>query len=237
MKAIFLRPALWEEILSAWKSVSETKKWQLKIGASKILNHPTYWNYYHKYGEVPKKTVDDRDQTTFSEKLYRILKEDSEGNAFALINISFPMPDDNNHPDCQIIKDYFLFEIWFYCNNPDDPDGILEKRLLNELDQFIFAFVKQVNHLGTARIMKEIMKNNPDGILDRSIDDLDLTVRAHRSLKNGNVKTVRALIGLSEKDLKELSCFSQLGKQQIQLIKQLLAEMGLLFRDDKGPLN
>jgi DNA-directed RNA polymerase subunit alpha len=67
--------------------------------------------------------------------------------------------------------------------------------------------------------------------LNKTIDDMDLTVRSYNCLKRESIETVRDLIQLSETDLTNIRNF---GVKSIEEIKDKLSDMGLALRSDNG---
>jgi DNA-directed RNA polymerase subunit alpha len=58
----------------------------------------------------------------------------------------------------------------------------------------------------------------------RSVDELELSVRAHNCLKNANIKTIADLVQRSEHDMLRTKNF---GRKSLNEIKEILAGMGL----------
>ena len=65
--------------------------------------------------------------------------------------------------------------------------------------------------------------------VDRSVNDFQWSVRCYNCLRNANILTVRELISQTERDLLKTKNF---GRKSITEIKEVLASMGLHFRDD-----
>ncbi len=63
-----------------------------------------------------------------------------------------------------------------------------------------------------------------DGLLERPIADLELSVRARNCLDSANLRTLRELVSLSEPEVMKLK---NLGKTSLTEIKNKLAELGL----------
>lgn len=63
-------------------------------------------------------------------------------------------------------------------------------------------------------------------ILDRSIDELDLSVRAYNCLKNADIRTVRDLVRKTEREMLQTKNF---GKKSLNELKEILHGMGLDF--------
>jgi hypothetical protein len=68
-----------------------------------------------------------------------------------------------------------------------------------------------------------------DVFLQQSVEELELSVRAFRHLKNADIKTVQDLIHYSEKDLREDKNFSL---KSVNEIKEFLREKGLSLRGE-----
>ncbi len=60
----------------------------------------------------------------------------------------------------------------------------------------------------------------------KSVDELELSVRAHNCLKNANIKTIADLVQRSEYDMLRTKNF---GRKSLNEIKEILASMGLHF--------
>jgi len=63
-----------------------------------------------------------------------------------------------------------------------------------------------------------------DLVLDKSIDELDLSVRSANCLKNANIHTLRDLVARSEKDMLETRNF---GRKSLEEVQEVLTEYGL----------
>ena len=60
--------------------------------------------------------------------------------------------------------------------------------------------------------------------LSRSVNELELSVRAANCLKNANIKTIEDLVQKTEMEMLKTKNF---GKKSLNEIKEVLAEMGL----------
>jgi DNA-directed RNA polymerase subunit alpha len=60
--------------------------------------------------------------------------------------------------------------------------------------------------------------------LSRSVNELELSVRAANCLKNANIKTIADLVQKSEGEMLRTKNF---GKKSLNEIKEILSEMGL----------
>ena len=81
-----------------------------------------------------------------------------------------------------------------------------------------------------------------DALLDKRIDELDLSVRSTNSLKNANILTLRTLVARSEKEMLETKNF---GRKSLEEVQEVLEGFGLAFgmdlqvpgRDDSNSLS
>jgi DNA-directed RNA polymerase subunit alpha len=62
--------------------------------------------------------------------------------------------------------------------------------------------------------------------LDRSVDELELSVRSYNCLKNADIRTIRDLVQRSEREMLATKNF---GKKSLNEIKEILNGMGLDF--------
>src|SRR5437762_14145616 len=60
--------------------------------------------------------------------------------------------------------------------------------------------------------------------LDRSVEELELSVRSHNCLKNANIQTIRELVQKSEKEMLKTKNF---GSKSLNEIKDILVKMVL----------
>jgi DNA-directed RNA polymerase subunit alpha len=61
-------------------------------------------------------------------------------------------------------------------------------------------------------------------VLDKSIEELELGVRAYNCLKNANIYTLKDLVSKTESDLLKTKHF---GRKSLQQVKHVLDSMGL----------
>jgi DNA-directed RNA polymerase subunit alpha len=60
--------------------------------------------------------------------------------------------------------------------------------------------------------------------LDKSVEELELSVRSYNCLKNANIRTIRELVQKSETDMLKTKNF---GRKSLNEIKEILQSMGL----------
>jgi DNA-directed RNA polymerase subunit alpha len=72
--------------------------------------------------------------------------------------------------------------------------------------------------------------------LDRSVDELELSVRSYNCLKNADIRTIRELVQKSEPEMLKTKNF---GRKSLNEIKEILGTMGLhlgMKFDEQGRL-
>src|SRR5438034_10931817 len=70
--------------------------------------------------------------------------------------------------------------------------------------------------------------------LNKSVDELELSVRSYNCLKNANIRTIGELVTKSEAEMLKTKNF---GRKSLNEIKEILASMGLglgMRFDEKG---
>ena len=60
--------------------------------------------------------------------------------------------------------------------------------------------------------------------LDKSVEELELSVRSYNCLKNANIRTIRELVQKTEAEMLKTKNF---GRKSLNEIKEILAGMGL----------
>ena len=79
-------------------------------------------------------------------------------------------------------------------------------------------------------VMKETEKVNDEKVLDRTIEELDLSVRSYNCLKRAGINTV---FDLTEKTESEMMKVRNLGRKSLEEVKVKLADLGLGLKNDK----
>ncbi len=72
--------------------------------------------------------------------------------------------------------------------------------------------------------------------LDRSVDELELSVRSYNCLKNADIRTIRELVQKTEPEMLKTKNF---GRKSLNEIKEILSSMGLhlgMRFDEQGRL-
>jgi DNA-directed RNA polymerase subunit alpha len=106
---------------------------------------------------------------------------------------------------------------------PDDAIGLAAKLIKDHMTIFI-NFEEDTDEAVYTGIERPPLPRND--LLDRSVDELELSVRSYNCLKNANIRTIRDLVQRSEREMLATKNF---GKKSLNEIKDLLHGMGLDF--------
>ena len=68
--------------------------------------------------------------------------------------------------------------------------------------------------------------NQMNEVLNRSVEELELSVRSYNCLKNANIQTIGDLVQKSESEMLRTKNF---GRKSLNEIKEILAGLGLSF--------
>jgi DNA-directed RNA polymerase subunit alpha len=113
---------------------------------------------------------------------------------------------------------------------PQDAVGLAAKLLKDHMNIFInFEEEPEVEEI---KLEKPTAVRNEN--LDRSVEELELSVRSYNCLKNANISTIRELVLKTEQEMLKTKNF---GRKSLNEIKEILAAMGLSLGmkfDDKG---
>lgn len=128
--------------------------------------------------------------------------------------------------------DKLTIEVWTDGSvKPDDSIGLAAKLVKDHMTIFI-NFEEEEDDYKFEDIARPPLVRND--LLDRSVDELELSVRSYNCLKNADIRSIRDLIRRSERDMLGTKNF---GKKSLTEIKDLLHGMGLDFGmdfDDQG---
>jgi DNA-directed RNA polymerase subunit alpha len=121
------------------------------------------------------------------------------------------------------ITDYDKLTLEIWTNGtvlPADALGLSAKLLKDHMTIFInFEEEMETGHEGSAD--GPTMRNEN---LNRSVEELELSVRSYNCLKNANIATIGELIQKTEAEMLKTKNF---GRKSLNEIKEILAQMGL----------
>jgi DNA-directed RNA polymerase subunit alpha len=120
--------------------------------------------------------------------------------------------------------DKLTIEVWTDGSvKPDDAIGLAAKLIKDHMQIFI-NFEEDTDEFAYQNIERPPLPRND--VLDRSVDELELSVRSYNCLKNANIRTIRDLVQRSEREMLATKNF---GKKSLNEIKEILHGMGLDF--------
>ena len=121
------------------------------------------------------------------------------------------------------ITDYDKLSIEIWTNgsvNPQDALGLAAKLLKDHMNIFI-NFEEEIEAALTSEEHKPGIRNEN---LNRSVEELELSVRSYNCLKNANIQTIGELVQKSEAEMLKTKNF---GRKSLNEIKEILSSMGL----------
>ena len=109
---------------------------------------------------------------------------------------------------------------------PEDALGLSARILTEHLNLFT-----NLTEIAIATdVMKEVDTTSDDRILERTIEELDLSVRSYNCLNRAGINTV---YDLTEKSEAEMMKVRNLGRKSLEEVKIKLADLGLGLKNDK----
>ena len=117
--------------------------------------------------------------------------------------------------------DKLTLEVWTNgAVSPQDAIGYAAKLLKDHMTIFI-------NFEGVPEQTEEVSERGMDKmneVLNRSVEELELSVRSYNCLKNANIQTIGELVQKTEAEMLRTKNF---GRKSLNEIKEILANMGL----------
>ena len=121
------------------------------------------------------------------------------------------------------ITDYDKLTIEVWCNGsvlPADAIGLAAKLVKDHMTIFI-NFEEEMDAMGSSDDGKPAIRNEN---LNRSVEELELSVRSYNCLKNANIQTIGELVRKTEPEMLKTKNF---GRKSLNEIKEILTNMGL----------
>src|SRR3984893_966735 len=120
--------------------------------------------------------------------------------------------------------DKLTIEVWTDGSvKPEDSIGLAAKLIKDHMSIFI-NFEEDTDDFAYTKMERPPLPRNDQ--LDRSVDELELSVRSYNCLKNADIKSIRDLVQRSEREMLATKNF---GKKSLNEIKDILNGMGLDF--------
>jgi DNA-directed RNA polymerase subunit alpha len=119
--------------------------------------------------------------------------------------------------------DKLTIEVWTNgAISPQDAIGQAAKLLKDHMTIFInFEEVPEVAEEPAERAI-----NQMNEVLNRSVEELELSVRSYNCLKNANIQTIGDLVQRTEAEMLRTKNF---GRKSLNEIKEILGQLGLAF--------
>jgi DNA-directed RNA polymerase subunit alpha len=116
--------------------------------------------------------------------------------------------------------DRLVLEVWTNGTvSPADAVGLAATLLRDHLTIFVNAEVETALEVSEGELPENLAE-----YLNKSVDELELSVRSANCLKNAGIRTIRDLVQKSEKDMLETKNF---GRKSLNEIRDILRPMGL----------
>ncbi|QID93949.1 DNA-directed RNA polymerase subunit alpha [Limosilactobacillus fermentum] len=97
------------------------------------------------------------------------------------------------------------------------------------LTEHLTMFVNLTEEAQVTQVMVEREETHQEKVLDKTIEELDLSVRSYNCLKRADIQTVKDLTERAEADMMKVR---NLGTKSLDEIKLKLAELGVGFRQE-----
>ena len=97
------------------------------------------------------------------------------------------------------------------------------------LTEYLEMFVNLTEEAKDAKVMVEREETHQEKVLDKTIEELDLSVRSYNCLKRADIQTVKDLTERTEADMMKVR---NLGQKSLEEIKLKLADLGVGFRQE-----
>src|SRR5437762_2055634 len=187
-----------------------------------------------KYGKFYAQPFERGFGTTIGNALRRVLLSSIEGAAITAIRIEGVLHEFQSIPGIvedatDIILNVKQVPFKLNSDNPkpiylkiDQPGVITSGMIEADADVEILdkdIYIATVSEGGNDR-KPEIRNEN----LNRSVEELELSVRSYNCLKNANIQTIGELVQKSEAEMLKTKNF---GRKSLNEIKEILAQMGL----------
>src|SRR5712672_3581600 len=131
------------------------------------------------------------------------------------------------------ITDYDKLTVEVWTNGsitPADALGLSAKLIKDHMNIFI-NFEEEIETASASEERRPELKNEN---LNRSVEELELSVRSYNCLKNANIQSIGEMVQKTEAEMLKTKNF---GRKSLNEIKEILAQMGLSLGmriDDQG---
>jgi DNA-directed RNA polymerase subunit alpha len=121
--------------------------------------------------------------------------------------------------------DKLVLEVWSNGSiRPDEAISLAAK----VLSEHLMLFIELTETAEDVEIMVEKEEDEKDKVLEMTIEELDLSVRAYNCLKRAGINNVGELIQKTEEDMLKVR---NLGKKSLEEVQTKLASLGLSLKE------
>ena len=121
------------------------------------------------------------------------------------------------------MTDYDKLTLEIYTNGTLDPDEAVSLAA-KVLSEHLNLFIDLSENAKTAEVMVEKENNEKEKVLERNIDELELSVRSYNCLKRAGINTVEELCSRTSEDMMKVR---NLGRKSLEEVLAKLKELGL----------
>jgi DNA-directed RNA polymerase subunit alpha len=119
--------------------------------------------------------------------------------------------------------DKLTLDVWTNGSvTPNDAVSLAAKLVRDHLN--IFINVDEVDEPPVEAVGEPVRVGVGNEHLDKSVEELELSVRSYNCLKNANIRTIRELVQKTEPEMLKTKNF---GRKSLNEIKEILSSMGL----------
>ncbi len=119
--------------------------------------------------------------------------------------------------------DKLTLDVWTNGSiTPRDAVSLAAKLIRDHLN--IFVNLEDADDLPADAVAEPARGGAANEHLDKSVEELELSVRSYNCLKNANIRTIRELVQKTEAEMLKTKNF---GRKSLNEIKEILASMGL----------
>jgi DNA-directed RNA polymerase subunit alpha len=119
--------------------------------------------------------------------------------------------------------DKLTLDVWTNGSvTPSDSVSLAAKLVRDHLN--IFINLDEADDQPTEGGMEPVHTGAANEHLDKSVEELELSVRSYNCLKNANIRTIRELVQKTEPEMLKTKNF---GRKSLNEIKEILSSMGL----------
>jgi len=120
--------------------------------------------------------------------------------------------------------DKLTIEVWTDGSVKPEDSIVLAAKLIKDHMSIFINLEEDTDDYAYTKMERPPLPRNDQ--LDRSVDELELSVRSYNCLKNADIRTIRDLVQRTEREMLATKNF---GKKSLNEIKEILNGMGLDF--------